>query len=219
MQNWSRGHFEATQKAPFSILKPNFWSSDTTVGVAHTGTTQIESTSKAISCKITILFGEILIFTSIVLRGFFLRFFKLGFLTFHNGIVTRHCLCRWQIYKRGYFHFQNSSMSAAFCISELSPNSIAKWNKYFRYICKNDYFKNRKLIGGEDCIVEIDETMCYSCTITNVCFDIVNFKNVFFYRTHVHMGSDHWVALSLSVFLYLYFSMSVWWPTWFWKMN
>ena len=89
-----------------------------------------------------------------------------------------------------------SASSAAFCISELSPNSIAKWNKYFRYICKNDYFKNRKLIGGEDCIVEIDETMCYSCTITNVCFDIVNFKNVFFYRTHVHMGSDHWVALS-----------------------
>ena len=34
-QNWSRGHFEATQKANFSILKPNFWSGDTAMGMAH----------------------------------------------------------------------------------------------------------------------------------------------------------------------------------------
>ena len=74
-----------------------------------------------------------------------------------------------------------SAASAAFCISELSPNSIAKWNKYFRYICKKDYLKNRKLIGGKDCIVEIDETMCNSCKITNVHFNIVNFKNVIFF--------------------------------------
>ena len=74
-----------------------------------------------------------------------------------------------------------SAASAAFCISELSPNSIAKWNKYFRYICKKDYLKNRKLIGGKDCIVEIDETMCNSCKITNVHFNIVNSKNVIFF--------------------------------------
>ena len=34
-QNWPRGHFEATQKANFSILKPNFWSGDTAMGMAH----------------------------------------------------------------------------------------------------------------------------------------------------------------------------------------
>ena len=34
-QNWSRGHFEATQKANFSILKPNFWPGDTAMGMAH----------------------------------------------------------------------------------------------------------------------------------------------------------------------------------------
>ena len=34
-QNWSRDHFEATQKANFSILKPNFWSGDTAMGMAH----------------------------------------------------------------------------------------------------------------------------------------------------------------------------------------
>ena len=34
-QNWPRGHFEATQKANFSNLKPNFWSGDTAMGMAH----------------------------------------------------------------------------------------------------------------------------------------------------------------------------------------
>ena len=34
-QNWSRDHFEATQQANFSILKPNFWSGDTAMGMAH----------------------------------------------------------------------------------------------------------------------------------------------------------------------------------------
>merc|ERR1712107_226957 len=34
-QNWSRDHFEAAQKANFSILKPNFWSGDTAMGMAH----------------------------------------------------------------------------------------------------------------------------------------------------------------------------------------
>ena len=86
MQKWSRGHFEATKKAHFSILKPNFWSGDT-------GTTQTESTSRAIFCKIAISFGEILIFTSIVLGGFFLlQFFQLNFLLFHNGIVCHAAL-------------------------------------------------------------------------------------------------------------------------------
>ena len=43
---------------------------------------QTESTSSAIYCKMTISFGEILIFTSTVLGGFFLQIFKPGFLTF-----------------------------------------------------------------------------------------------------------------------------------------
>merc|ERR1711973_138450 len=38
-----------------------------------TGTTQKESTSSAIYCKITISFGELLIFTSTFLGGFFLQ--------------------------------------------------------------------------------------------------------------------------------------------------
>ena len=34
-QNWSRDHFEATPRAKFSILKPNFWSGDAAMGMAH----------------------------------------------------------------------------------------------------------------------------------------------------------------------------------------
>ena len=90
-----------------------------------TGTTQKESTSSAIYCKITISFGEILIFTSTVLGGFFCKFSNQDFLLFHNGIITLHCLGRWQIYRRGYFSFQNSSMTKNDCtvsiFSELTP--------------------------------------------------------------------------------------------------
>ena len=90
-----------------------------------TGTTQKESTSSAIYCKITISFGEILIFTSTVLGGFFCKFSNQDFLLFHNGIITLHCLGRWQIYRRGYFSFQNSSMtkndSTVSIFSELTP--------------------------------------------------------------------------------------------------
>ena len=91
-----------------------------------TGTTQKESTSSAIYCKITISFGEILIFTSTFLGGFFFcKFSNQDFLLFHNGIITLHCLGRWQIYRRGYFSFQNSSMtkndSTVSIFSELTP--------------------------------------------------------------------------------------------------
>ena len=90
-----------------------------------TGTTQKESTSSAIYCKITISFGEIPIFTSTFLGGFFCKFSNQDFLLFHNGIITPHCLGRWQINMRGYFSFQNSSMtkndSTVSIFSELAP--------------------------------------------------------------------------------------------------
>ena len=43
--------------------------------------------------------------------AFFCKFSNQDFLLFHNGIITLHCLGRWQIYRRGYFSFQNSSMT------------------------------------------------------------------------------------------------------------
>ena len=41
--------------------------------------------------------------------AFFCKFSNQDFLLFHNGIITLHCLGRWQIYRRGYFSFQNCS--------------------------------------------------------------------------------------------------------------
>ena len=61
-QNWSRGHFEATQKANFQSWNQIF------------GQVTQRWASSAKYCKITILSGEILIFTSIVLGGFFANF-------------------------------------------------------------------------------------------------------------------------------------------------
>ena len=37
------------------------------------------------------------------------KFSNQGFLLFHKWIITLHCLSRWQIYRRGYFSFQNRS--------------------------------------------------------------------------------------------------------------
>ena len=104
---------EATLKQPRE-LNFQFWNQIfgqvTRQWAWPTGTTQTESTFSAIYGKITILFGEILIFTSTVLGGlFFCKFLNQDFLLFHNGIITLHCLGRSQIYRRGYFSFQNCS--------------------------------------------------------------------------------------------------------------
>ena len=76
---------EATLKQPRE-LNFQFWNQIfgqvTRQWAWPTGTTQTESTFSAIYGKITISFGEILIFTSTVLGGLFLQIFKPGFLTF-----------------------------------------------------------------------------------------------------------------------------------------
>ena len=42
----------------------------------------------------------------------------------------------------------------------LCGNTINKWFSYFRYLCMEDAMKNVQKIGGEDDVVEMDETMC-----------------------------------------------------------
>ena len=74
-QNWSRGQFEATQRAKFSILQPNFWSGDEAMGMTHWHNPNRVNIS-AIYSKITILLGEIHIFTSIVLDAIFGQIFR-----------------------------------------------------------------------------------------------------------------------------------------------
>ena len=41
----------------------------------------------------------------------------------------------------------------------MSTETICKWNKFFTYICCQDYEKNYQQIGGVNEIVEIDESM------------------------------------------------------------
>ena len=123
-QNWSRDHFEATQKANFSILKPNFWSGDTAMGMAHW------HNPKRVNFFSNILQNHYFVrWNSYFYQHFsgwlFCKFSNQDFLLFHNGIITLHCLGRWQIYRRGYFSFQNSSMtkndSTVSIFSELTP--------------------------------------------------------------------------------------------------
>ena len=108
-QNWSRGHFEATQKANFSILKPNFWSGDTAMGMAHW------HNPKRVNFFSNILQNHYFVrWNSYFYQHcsgwpFFCKFLNQDFLLFHNGIITLHCLGRSQIYRRGYFSFQNCS--------------------------------------------------------------------------------------------------------------
>ena len=124
-QKWSRGHFEATQKANFSILKPNFWSGDTAMGMAHW------HNPKRVNFFSNILQNHYFVWWNSYFYQhfsgwlFFCKFSNQDFLLFHNGIITPHCLGRWQINRRGYFSFQNSSMtkndSTVSNFSELAP--------------------------------------------------------------------------------------------------
>ena len=79
--------------------------------------------------------------------------------------LERFVMLLWNFTQRGktYQKISNAAnlpAQAHYVEDKLSPNSIAKWNKYFRYLCKEDYLKNRTKVGGKDRIVEIDETMC-----------------------------------------------------------
>ena len=44
--------------------------------------------------------------------------------------------------------------------THLSGHTINKWFSYFRYLCMEDAKTNVEKIGGEDNVVEMDETMC-----------------------------------------------------------
>ena len=78
--------------------------------------------------------------------------------------LERFVMLLWHFADRGKTYSQISNAASLpaqshYVEDKLSSGSISKWNKYLRYICKEDYLKNRKQIGGKDCIVEIDETM------------------------------------------------------------
>ena len=48
--------------------------------------------------------------------------------------------------------------------NSMSSRTVLKYNKYFRYICVNDYNVNmKKKLGGVGQICEIDESMCGKC--------------------------------------------------------
>ena len=48
--------------------------------------------------------------------------------------------------------------------NSMSSKTVAKYNKFFRYICHNDYKLNmRKKLGGVGKICETDESMCGKC--------------------------------------------------------
>ena len=84
--------------------------------------------------------------------------------------LERFVMLLWNFAERGKTYQQISNAAnlpaqSHYVEDKLSGASIAKWNKYFRYLCKEDYLKNKKQVGGKDCIVEIDETMCQSCKI------------------------------------------------------
>ena len=84
--------------------------------------------------------------------------------------LKRFVMLLWNFTERGKSYQQISNAAnlppqAHYVEDKLSPNSIAKWNKYFRYLCKEDYLKNKVKVGGKGRIVEIDETMCQSCKI------------------------------------------------------
>ena len=86
--------------------------------------------------------------------------------------LERFVMLLWNFAERGKTYQQitnaaNLPPQSHYAEDKLSPSSISKWNKYFRYLCKQDYLKNKMKIGGKDCIVEIDETMYKSCKISN----------------------------------------------------
>ena len=109
MQNWSRGHFEATQKANFSILKPNFCPGDAAMGVAHWHNPKQSQLLKQNAGKSLFRSVNFLFWPALFWVAFFGNFSNYDFWCFYNGIVILHCLGRSQIYRRGYFPFQNSS--------------------------------------------------------------------------------------------------------------
>jgi len=78
MQKWSRGHFEATQKANFLILKPNFCPGDAAMGVAHWHNPKQSQLLEQNAVKS--LFRSVnFILTSTVLGGFFGNFSNYDF--------------------------------------------------------------------------------------------------------------------------------------------
>ena len=84
--------------------------------------------------------------------------------------LERFVMLLWNFAERGKTYQQISTAAnlpaqSHYVEDKLSGASIAKWNKYFRYLCKEDYLKNKTQVGGKDSIVEIDETMCQSCKI------------------------------------------------------
>ena len=109
MQNWSRGHFEATQKANFSILKPNFCPGDAAMGVAHWHNPKQSQLLEQNAVKSLFRSVNFLFWPALFWVAFFGNFSNYDFWCFYNGIVILHCLGRSQIYRRGYFPFQNSS--------------------------------------------------------------------------------------------------------------
>lgn len=84
-----------------------------------------------------------------------------------NLKLERFMMLIWVFADRGktYKQIQNSAClpsDPSYVDNLMSSMTIAKWNKYFMYICVKDYKDNKEMLSGEENedICEIDETMC-----------------------------------------------------------
>ena len=80
----------------------------------------------------------------------------------------RFVILMWHFADRGktYDQIMNAACLPSdpyYAENNMSRSTVAKWNQYFRYICSKDYEANKKQIGGEDMIIEIDESMFGKC--------------------------------------------------------
>ena len=85
-----------------------------------------------------------------------------------NIKLERFVILMWHFADRGKTY--NQIMNAACLPSDaeyvenlMSRSTVAKWNQFFRYITYQDYLRNKTQLGGVNCIIEIDETMCGKC--------------------------------------------------------
>ena len=82
-----------------------------------------------------------------------------------NIKLERFVILMWHFADRGktYEQIKNAACLPSdlrYTENGMSSETIAKWNKYFRYICVQDYKKNKGKLGGIGEICEIDETLC-----------------------------------------------------------
>ena len=81
-----------------------------------------------------------------------------------NLKYERFVMMMWNFSERGKTVAQTMNGCCLPCDSEykdnaMSTKTVAKWNQFFRFICVQDYEKNRKPLGEIGQICEIDESL------------------------------------------------------------